>query len=252
MRRIKEAGRGSNGSTVRVGTAGWSIASRHAGLFPAGGGHLERYGRRLDAVEVNSSFYRPHRRETYERWAASVPPGFRFAVKLPREITHERRLAACEAPLDRFLEGACGLGAKLGVLLVQTPPFLRFDGRAETFLASLRERTALPVAFEPRHASWAGSEADEMLVRHRIARVAADPPRFAGAGQPAGWPGLAYFRFHGAPEIYRSGYETDQLAAVAAQLSDLRRRGVETWCIFDNTALGHALPDALAMQALVR
>src|SRR5205085_4945044 len=75
----------------RVGCAGWSILSRHAGLFDAGASHLARYATRFDAVEVNSSFYRPHAQATYARWAASVPRRFRFSVKLPKAITHDAR-----------------------------------------------------------------------------------------------------------------------------------------------------------------
>src|SRR5690349_23923685 len=112
---------------VRVGTAGWSIPARFADAFPGTGSHLERYARRFDAAEINSSFYRPHRPETYARWAASVPDGFRFAVKVPREVTHRRRLAGAADVLDRFLGEAGALGEKLGPLLVQLPPSLAFD-----------------------------------------------------------------------------------------------------------------------------
>ena len=73
------------------------------------GSHLERYGAILDAVEINSSFYRPHRTATYERWAASVPEDFRFAVKVPKAITHERRLKDVGDLLDRFLSEVGGL-----------------------------------------------------------------------------------------------------------------------------------------------
>ena len=90
-------------SELRIGTAGWSIPKQHAAAFPGTGVHIERYARQLHAVEINSSFYRPHKPATYARWAASVPPEFRFAVKLPREITHERRLADVTAPLERLL-----------------------------------------------------------------------------------------------------------------------------------------------------
>ena len=139
----------------RIGTAGWAIRKEHAALFPGDGSHLERYARRLNAVEINSSFYRPHRRATYERWAASVPARFSFAVKVPRAITHELRLKKADAALDAFLEQARGLGDKLGVLLIQLPPSFAFDLRtASTFFAALRKRYTGGVAFEPRHASW--------------------------------------------------------------------------------------------------
>jgi len=249
MRRIKEADLSTPGAPVRIGTAGWSIASRHAEHFPGAGSHLERYARRLRAVEINSSFYRPHLRRTYERWAGATPAGFRFSVKLPRAITHAKRLAGCEALLDRFLAEAGGLGGKLGVVLVQLPPGLRWSETAAAFLRDLRKRAEnLPVAVEPRDASWADAEVEAWLARQRLARVAADPSRIPGDDRLAGWPGLAYFRLHGSPEIYRSDYAPDRLAAISARLEAARAGGAAVWCIFDNTALGHALPNALAVE----
>src|SRR5205809_97187 len=117
-----------------VGCAGWSIPKQHAHCFPAHGTHLERYAQRFPAVELNSSFYRPHRPTTYARWAASVPENFQFAVKVPREITHTRRLVDVTEPLECFLGEVQALGAKLGPLLIQLPPSLRFTGKtAEVF-----------------------------------------------------------------------------------------------------------------------
>ncbi len=115
------------GEAVFIGCAGWSLPKAYAGEFPAEGTHLQRYAQRLSCVEINSSFYRPHRTSTYERWAGSTPDGFRFAVKAPKEITHVRRLLAAEAPLEKFLGEVAGLGSKLGALLVQLPPSLAFE-----------------------------------------------------------------------------------------------------------------------------
>jgi uncharacterized protein YecE (DUF72 family) len=81
---------------IFIGCAGWSIARAHAQAFPEAGTHLKRYAQLLPAVEINSSFYRPHRPQTYARWAASTPQTFRFAVKLPRAITHTHRLRDSE------------------------------------------------------------------------------------------------------------------------------------------------------------
>ena len=238
-------------SSVFVGTAGWSIASRHAEDFPGPGTHLERYGRCLDCVEINSSFYRPHRRETYERWACSVPENFRFSVKLPRSITHEARLVGCEEALDRFLTEASGLGKKFSVILVQTPPSLRcLADEAEAFFKLLRDKTDLAVAFEPRHASWFAPEVDAMLEDCRIARVAADPAPVEGAGQPAGWSGLAYFRLHGTPRIYWSDYPEERLREIRRQLDEANNAGAQVWCIFDNTAESHALANAATVAAM--
>jgi uncharacterized protein YecE (DUF72 family) len=188
---------------VMVGTAAWSIPAQHADGFPAEGSHLERYSRRFPAVEINSSFYRPHRPSTYQRWASTVPAHFRFAVKVPKEITHLRRLADIDEPLERFLSEAGALGEKLGPLLVQLPPGFAFDERrVSAFLERLRGRTQGDVACEPRHRSWFTAEAERLLSEFRIARVAADPALVPAAAEPGGWPGFAYHRLHGSPRMY--------------------------------------------------
>lgn len=124
-----------------MGTAGWNVPSQYAAQSCGTGAHLERYARRLNAVEINSSFYRPHRRQTFERWAGSVPPHFRFAVKIPRQITPVCGLVDSEERLDSFAAEVAGLGTSLGVLLVQLPPSLAFDVECATqFFAALRGR----------------------------------------------------------------------------------------------------------------
>jgi uncharacterized protein YecE (DUF72 family) len=232
---------------IRIGTAGWSIPAALKPRFPGGGSQLERYGARLNAVEINTSFYRPHQRKTYERWAASVPEDFRFSVKLPRSITHERRLTDFADPLRRFLDEVGGLGGKLGVILAQLPPSLAFSAPcAEALFAAL---SAHAVACEPRHASWFTPTAQALMRRHQVARVAADPPRHSQDGVPGGHPGLAYYRWHGSPRLYWSAYDQDRLAALAQAAQDSEARQV--WCIFDNTAGGAALDDALRLAAAI-
>lgn len=240
-------------SVVRTGTAGWSIASVHRGLFGPGDSALARYATRFDVADINSSFHRPHRRETYARWADTVPARFRFAAKLPRTITHDHRLRGALPLLDAFLAQAGGLGDRLGCLLVQLPPSQAFDARvAGTFFAGLRRRWDGGVACEPRHASWFAPRVDALWQRHAIARVAADPAPVPGAGEPGGHAGLRYWRWHGAPRIYYGAYDAEVLAALAARVrADLPPRG-EAWVIFDNTAHGHATPNAADFQDLVR
>ena len=232
---------------IRVGCAGWGVPKEHAERFPEAGSHLERYARRFPAVEINSSFYCPHRPATYARWAASVPPGFRFAVKVPREITHLRWLADPEEPLHRFLAEYGALGEALGPLLVQIPPSLAFDNAvAVPFFTELRGRFTGNVVCEPRHPSWFQTEAERVLIRHQIARVAADPPPVPSAANPGGWPGLVYYRLHGSPRVYYSAYPEHYLAAIAATLS-AAASAATVWCIFDNTAQGAATEDALGV-----
>ena len=187
---------------LRIGCAGWSIASAQRELFEDGASGLERYATRFDAVEINSSFYRPHRRGTYERWAGAVPEDFRFAVKIPKAVSHEARLRGTGPLLDAFLGQAQGLGPKLGCLLLQLPPSLAFNARvAATFFAMLRRRWAGAIACEPRHASWFGTAAARLWQCHRIARVGADPALCGEARHSAGVDALRYWRWHGSPRV---------------------------------------------------
>jgi uncharacterized protein YecE (DUF72 family) len=210
---------------------------------------LQRYARILPAVEINSSFYRPHQPATYARWAASVPPGFRFAVKMPREITHARRLVGTEELLGRFLEEAGALERRLGPLLVQLPPSLGFDPViAGTFFDLLRARFDGQVVCEPRHPTWFSDAVDQVLAGFRIARVAADPARVPRAAEPRGWAGIIYRRLHGSPRMYYSAYAPAYLAGIARQIHETAVPDQDSWCIFDNTALGEAMPNALALM----
>lgn len=230
---------------VRVGCAGWSIPREHAAHFPADGTHLARYAGRFPAVEINSSFYRPHRPATYARWADAVPADFMFAVKVPREATHERRLIDTEEVLDRFLAEVTQLGGKLGVLLVQLPPSLAYSPAvAGAFFTALRDRFEGEVVFEPRHASWFATKADRMVAKFRVARVVADPAVVPAAAEPGGWEGLVYYRLHGSPKTYYSAYPDEYLTALSKKLAEAARSAA-VWCNFDNTALGHATANAL-------
>jgi len=236
---------------ILIGTAGWSIPRDVAGDFPAQGTSLERYSARFPVAEVNSSFHRSHRRSTWERWEDSVPPQFRFSVKLPKSITHVAKLRDCEGLLDAFLAEVAPLGPKLAVLLVQLPPKLAYDtGLVQTFFEQLQARTQIPIACEPRHLSWFTSEADRQLSALRVARVAADPACCQGADEPGGWRGFAYWRLHGSPVKYRSSY-ADRLPALADALSLAASSG-DAWCIFDNTASSAAAGNALELMTILQ
>ena len=237
---------------IRIGTAGWSIPRASANRFDGQGTHLERYARLLHCAEINSSFHRPHARATYAKWAASTPPGFRFAVKLPRAITHDQKLRRSRLPLERFLGECAGLGNKRGPLLVQLPPSLAFETRmAGRFFDLLRERYGGLVVCEPRHETWFSAVASSLLVSYRVARVAADPPPAPGAELPGGWTGVVYSRLHGSPRKYWSRYTAEYLQTLAGTLR-AAQGSADAWCVFDNTASGAALENAWQLSTGIR
>ncbi|NVD74991.1 DUF72 domain-containing protein [Duganella sp. BJB1802] len=228
---------------TRIGCASWSIDRASAPHFATDGSHLQRYARVMNAVEINSSFYRPHQASTYARWADDVPDDFRFSVKLPRSITHDHRLKEVNELLARFAGEAGALGAKLGCVLVQLPPSLALDtAPADALFARLSALFRCAVACEARHPSWFSATGTALLQAHNVARVIADPP----AGQPGPHVptcDMIYARLHGSPRMYYSAYTDEYLDSVAAYLADK-----DGWVIFDNTASGAALPNALALM----
>jgi uncharacterized protein YecE (DUF72 family) len=238
---------------THIGCAGWPIASRHAAHFQKEGSHLERYAQVFDTVEIDSSFYRPHQRKTYARWADSTPDDFRFAVKMPKSISHQKRLRDCAGELDTFLDQVGGLGGKLGVLLLQLPSSFAFESESvSAFFALLRSSDCVKAAAcEPRHASWFNAEADRLLRNLGVARVGADPACVPRAAVPAGDRRIEYLRLHGSPRMYRDNYSDAALQRIASRLARPSAHARERWCIFDNTAEGHALSNALELKALL-
>jgi uncharacterized protein YecE (DUF72 family) len=234
---------------VRIGCAGWNIPRVSACNFVGCGSHLERYSQALNCCEINSSFYRPHKKETWVRWAQAVPADFRFSVKMPKNITHVARLACSPDVLSAFLQQIAFLDEKLGPMLVQLPPSLEFDDSVATkFLALLRNNYSGDVVLEPRHVSWFDDRANDLLTAYQVARVAADPACVPAASDPGGISSLAYFRLHGSPRRYYSSYSAEFLDVLFSKVRHLVATA-RVWCIFDNTASGAAIQNALALNA---
>jgi len=232
-----------------IGCAGWALSSAVGMHFPDEGTHLERYAQVLPAVEINSSFYRPHRPATYERWRDSVPDDFRFSVKVPKAITHELRLRNVEPMLQQFLFEAAHLKEKLGCLLVQLPPKLAYEAEsAGYFFTLLRALTEADIVCEPRHLTWFEPDASTMLASHGVGYVAADP-RVAPLPESASAAHTVYIRLHGSPVMYHSEYPPEYIEQLAGKMERAAQAGKRVWCIFDNTASGAAVPNALSLLA---
>lgn len=226
-----------------IATAAWSIPKAVAHRFPGEGTILGRYAAVFKGVEINSTFYRNHRPSTFARWAEDVPDDFRFAVKIPREITHGRRLRDVGEPFVRFIEEIAPLGRKTGPLLCQLPPSLAFHAEeADRAFAAMRQIHAGPLAVEVRHKSWASEPALKLLRRHAMDRVLASPAPVWQADDFSEPP--RYVRLHGTPKMYYSRYTDEEIRGFARVLAD------DGWCVFDNTASGAASENALTMLEL--
>lgn len=224
-----------------IGLAGWSEAvSKHRDHFPGAGSGLTRYAETFDMVEVNASFYRAVRAETFASWAEQTPEDFRFSVKINRAVTHAARLSA-NAKLEQALEPMMSLGVKLAAVLIQLPPTLVHDlERDAAFLTRLRGIYAGMVAWEPRHPSWDDPQAAALLGDSGVTRVRTEIPE-PGAEQQAGG---AYVRLHGTPRRYYSAYSSADLTALATWL---RATPPPTITIFDNTASSAGVRNALEL-----
>jgi uncharacterized protein YecE (DUF72 family) len=237
----------SMAAKIRVGIAGWSVPASYRTTDPVTT-QLERYATCFDCVEINSSFHRPHRITTFSRWAECVPPDFRFAVKLPKTITHVRRLVSCADEVTRFCATVAGLKEKLGALLVQLPPSLVFDEAAATATFSqLRHASTAAIVCEARHPSWFHPDVDQVFGAAGVTRVFADPPIDPSLQPVVAAESFSYLRLHGQPRRYYSAYSSEYLTGLASRLR-AAPGGAGAWCIFDNTASGAAWPNALQLK----
>jgi uncharacterized protein YecE (DUF72 family) len=268
---------------IRVGVSGWKYASWRGDFYPKGlvqRRELEFVASKMNAVEMNGSFYSLQRPTTYQRMADDTPDDFRVAVKGGRYLTHMKRLVDVESALANFLaSGVLLLGSRLGPLLWQLPRGLAFDEdrvggfldllprttkeaaeiarRHDDKLGADRVVTDAPVdvpvrhVLEPRHRSFGGRAALDLLAAHEVGLVASD--------SPGAWPyfeerttDLMYVRLHGHTELYASGYSGPSLDRWAAKVRDWSDAGCEVHVYFDNDARGRAPHDAVALLERLR
>jgi len=235
-----------------IGTSGWNYAGWRDGFY---GGCPERdwlahCAARFSAIEVNATFYRLQRVETFRHWRAQTPAGFRFAIKANRYLTHNKKLADALPSIILERERARGLGPKLAAVVWQLPRNVRRNlERLEAFARALHAWRAPRHAIEFRHPSWFDDGVAACLRDHGIAVCQSDA---------ADWPlwdvvtaDLVYVRLHGRPVTYASAYRRGTLQAWATRIRRWLREGRDVHAYFDNDALGHAPHDALALLDLV-
>ncbi|MCA1654038.1 MAG: DUF72 domain-containing protein [Sphingomicrobium sp.] len=237
------------GNGIHVGCSGWVYRHWKGGFYPAELAQkrwFHRYAESFDTVEINASFYRLPLPSTFDGWREKAPPGFRYAVKVNRFITHNKKLAGVEEPLAEFIALARMLGPALGPLLHQLPPSLhRNDERLAAYLALLP--TDIEHVVEFRHRSWYVEAVLALLDRHGVGFVTHDlvglvSPRWASGR-------TAYVRFHGTGGKYRGRYSETQMKDWADWLNEQRAVGRSAWAYFNNDIGGDAIEDARVLRA---
>ena len=236
---------------IRIGCSGWNYRHWRGPFYPeklAVKRWFDHYAEVFDTVELNTSFYHLPKAETFEKWRDQAPPGFRYAVKAPRFITHMKKLKDCAEPVEEFLSRARKLGETIGPILYQLPPRWTFNReRMEEFMAWLPPD--LDHVFEFREKSWMTEEVLALLDSRGIGFCTHDMapltvPRWASGP-------LAYIRFHGGKGKYWGRYSDEGLLGWTDWAIEQVRSGRGVWCYFNNDMFAHAIDDALTLRAMV-
>jgi uncharacterized protein YecE (DUF72 family) len=240
-------------SEIRIGCSGWNYPHWRKRVYPKGmppGRWLEHYATLFDTVEVNNTFYRLPRIEAVRGWVEQSPPGFLFAVKMSRYITHIRRLGGLETGIPLFYDRISPLAAsqKLGPVLWQLPPtFKRNDERLAAALAAL---PAGRHAFEFRHSTWYSAEVYELLRDRDVALVIPDSPKypFRELELTAGW---TFVRFHHGTRGRNGNYSVTEIAEWAERIDGWREGGIDVYAYYNNDWEGYAVRNGLRLRELL-
>lgn len=236
---------------IRVGTSGWYYEHWRDHLYPPAlpkSRFLQHYAASFSTVELNNSFYQLPQEKTFAGWRDATPPGFLFAVKGSRYLTHLKRLREPEEPLQRLLVRAAHLEEKLGPLLFQLPPRFTPDlERLETFLAALPPGREHVLEF--RDDRWFQEPVYAALRRHDVSLCIYDRDRQSSPTVLTS--GVVYLRFHGPGKKYQGNYPEHDLADWAKRIRAWAKEGRRVYAYFNNDPGGHAVRNALRLKQLL-
>jgi uncharacterized protein YecE (DUF72 family) len=237
---------------VRIGCSGWNYKDWREVFYPKGlpaKSWLEHYAEAFDTVEINNTFYRLPKRPAVENWVKHAPPGFVFAVKASRYLTHIKRLSTVEEGSKLFYERIEPLAEspKMGPVLWQLPGnFQRDDERLAGALELLPKGRH---CFEFRHPTWFCEDVYKLLRRHRVALVIGDTPErpFQTCEMTAGW---TFVRFHYGHRGRGGNYSRRELEEWAGRIREWREE-VEVFAYFNNDWKAYAIRNGLELKRLL-
>ncbi len=235
-----------------IGTSGFSYPHWRGVFYPQKypqARWLEYYARHFRTVELNNPFYRLPSEGTFQGWQERTPPGFVFAVKASRLITHLHRLRGVEEALETFFSRVCHLGEKLGPILYQLPPGMGQDLELlDGFLSRLPHH--LQHVMEYRNPTWYDEATLAVMRRHNVAFCVHDMAR--KESPVVATADFAYFRFHGPTGRYAGNYSSEQLARWAGRIRELGDGLKATYIYFNNDIGGHAIDNARTLAHLLQ
>jgi len=233
---------------IRVGCSGWQYKHWRGDFYPAElptSRWFEQYVRVFDTVEINNSFYRWPAPETFEKWRAQAPPGFQYAVKASRFLTHMKKLKDPKEPIERTFENVQHLGRHLGPVLYQLPPRWGLNlERLEHFLLTLPARRLHAIEF--REPSWYVDSVFDLLRAYKVALCLHDMQGSSTGMRQVG--PFVYVRFHFGTQKYGGRYDDARLDEWAEWLADQARAGLRVFAYFNNDNGGHAPRDAVRLR----
>ena len=238
-------------SGVHVGCSGWNYKHWREIFYPKGlpvSRWFGFYAEHFDTVEINNSFYRLPKPETFDKWRDQAPPGFVYAVKANRFITQAKKLLDCKEPVERMMPAVRRLGDRLGPVLYQLPPSLKFNPERLASFLDIVPKDVTNV-FEFREKSWYVEETFDLLERFGASLCVHDMPGSSSERIAVG--PAAYLRFHGTSGKYVGRYSDESLLSWSDWLVGQVRNGRETWAFFNNYMFGHAIEDALTLKSIV-
>lgn len=218
---------------------------------------LEYYAEHFSTVELNNPFYRLPEAKTFSNWVSRVPPGFIFAVKASRFITHIKRLQGIEQAWKTFIENALNLEKKLGPILFQFPPNFKATEenikRLEEFLKFITKyrvqytKYKIRFALEFRHETWCDRKIYKLFKKYNVAWVIADSPRYPKSEEVTA--NFVYIRMHGSKAIFSSNYTKKELRSLSQKIRKWRK-SYDVYVYFNNDAYGYAIENAKALRCL--
>lgn len=231
-----------------VGTSGWSFNNWRGIFYPENlpkSEWLKFYSNFFNCVEVNSTFYRNFAQSTYKKWVKSVPDDFRFILKVPKEVTHNKRLISVQQDIFTFLESIQPLGSKLGLVLLQFPPSFKIE--FHSFMEALQTfQEKVNVAIELRNIYGFAQDTIEILINNNYTIVNADSPKIKMSHLLTSQ--TMYYRLHGKPELHKSSYSNSELQELVDILFALKSRIKDAYIIFNNGLIGNSIFNGIEIQ----